>query len=310
MTDDANRWAHDEELDFGDDADAELPADPEFDAWLERSAPSINPPVGTPRAEMWDAIAAALSGHPSANEDRVVRVIPMRRRRWILPSVIAAALLVGIGVDRYLVRADLAPIARPEGTRVSAAPPRTTPSPEPRTSAPAGVPDRGTRVASTARVTQPTSQVGAPRRVDSLPMPSGRFDSIRNRAADSSSGSSHLFRLAAVQTLSQAEALLTAYRASGIAERDPAAARQLAVWGRDVLSSTRLLLDSPAGDDPSMRQLLQDLELVLVQIIRLSGAPLEESERTLIDRALRERDLLPRIRTMVPAGIAAGASSD
>jgi hypothetical protein len=119
-----------------------------------------------------------------------------------------------------------------------------------------------------------------------------------------------LYRLAAVQTLSQAEALLTAYRASGVAERDPAAARQLGRWGRDVLSSTRLLLDSPAGDDPQMRPLLNDLELVLVQIIRLSGTPLDASERALIDRSLRERDLLPRIHTAVPAGTIGTASDD
>ena len=119
-----------------------------------------------------------------------------------------------------------------------------------------------------------------------------------------------LYRLAAVQTLTQAEALLTAYRASDVTTRNPAAARQLGTWGRDVLGSTRLLLDSPAGDDPQLRPLLNDIELVLVQIIRLSGAPLDSSDRALINRAMHDRDLLPRIRTAVPAGVAGAASDD
>src|SRR5207253_5533267 len=92
---------------------------------------------------------------------------------------------------------------------------------------------------------------------------------------------SRFYRLAAAQTLTQAEALLVAYRASDVPQRDPAAARQLGSWGRHVLSSTRLLLDSPAGDDPQLPPLPDDLELVLVQIIGLSGAPLDANERKL-----------------------------
>lgn len=126
-----------------------------------------------------------------------------------------------------------------------------------------------------------------------------------------SSDPSRLYRMAAAQTLTQADALLTAYRASGAPERNPVGARQLGSWGREVLGSTRLLIDSPAGDDPQLRALLSDLELVLVQIIQLSGAQLDTSDRALIDRALEDRDLLPRIRTAVPAGVvAANAASD
>ena len=119
-----------------------------------------------------------------------------------------------------------------------------------------------------------------------------------------SAARSDLYRLAAVQTLTQAEALLTAYRAGAAGTRDDAAARQLGGWAREVLGSTRLLIDSPAGSDAQLRPLLNDIELVLVQIVRLSGTPLDSTDRALIDRALRDRDLLPRIRTAVPAGAA------
>jgi hypothetical protein len=103
--------------------------------------------------------------------------------------------------------------------------------------------------------------------------------------------------------LVQAEALLTAYRGAE-SVRDPQAMQQAARWARDVLSSTRLLLDSPAGHDPQMRTLFTDLELILAQIVQLSGTPLQARERELIDRALRDRDLLPRLRSAVPTGLA------
>jgi hypothetical protein len=111
-----------------------------------------------------------------------------------------------------------------------------------------------------------------------------------------------LYRLAAVQTLGQAEALLTAYRAGGTSLPRDASTLQLGSWAREVLGSTRLLMDSPAGTDPQLRPLLNDIELVLVQIVRLSGSPLDSTDRALIDGALRDRDLLPRLRTVVPSG--------
>ena len=232
-------------IDFGPDADVVPPPDAAFDAWVENLGPALNAPGQTPRADMWDAIQAAQKTARDAQAGRIAGVTPLRKH-WRLLSVIAAALLLGVAIDRFALR-DAAP----------------------------------TMTATTAP---------APSPVDS---------------ADPS----RLYRLAAAQTLTQAEALLTAYRAGGVASRDPDAARQLATWGRQVLGSTRLLIDSPAGTDPRLRSLLDDLELVLVQIIQISGAPLDPDERALIERALEERDLLPRLRNAVPAGNIGAASS-
>jgi hypothetical protein len=116
-----------------------------------------------------------------------------------------------------------------------------------------------------------------------------------------------IYAAAAVQTLSQAEALLVAWRVD--APRDTATARQLGRWARDVLGSTRLLLDSPAASDPRLRELLDDLELVLAQIVQLSGAPLTAEERALLEGSVKARDLLPRIRSAVPAGLAGSSST-
>jgi hypothetical protein len=41
---------------------------------------------------------------------------------------------------------------------------------------------------------------------------------------------------------------------------------------------------------------------VLVQIIQLSGGKPDATDRDLVEGALEQSDLLPRIRTVVPAG--------
>jgi hypothetical protein len=67
----------------------------------------------------------------------------------------------------------------------------------------------------------------------------------------------------------------------------------------ELLSRTRLLLDSPAAADPSMRSLLDDLELVLAQVVRLQNNHTSRTELDLINRALEQRDVIPRLRTAV-----------
>lgn len=66
----------------------------------------------------------------------------------------------------------------------------------------------------------------------------------------------------------------------------------------DLLLTTRLLLDSPASADPRFRTLLEDLELVLAQVVRLQSAESSE-ELELIRQALEQRDVLPRLRSAV-----------
>jgi hypothetical protein len=68
-----------------------------------------------------------------------------------------------------------------------------------------------------------------------------------------------------------------------------------------MLSTTRLLLDSPAAEEAKNRRLLEDLELVLVQIVNLApnaGA----ADRGSIERTLENGQVMTRLRTAVPAG--------
>jgi hypothetical protein len=67
----------------------------------------------------------------------------------------------------------------------------------------------------------------------------------------------------------------------------------------ELLTRTRLLLDSPAANDPSMRSLLDDLELVLAQVVRLQNNQMSRTELDLINRALEQRDVIPRLRNAV-----------
>jgi hypothetical protein len=67
----------------------------------------------------------------------------------------------------------------------------------------------------------------------------------------------------------------------------------------ELLGRTRLLIDSPAASDPRMRDLLEDLELVLTQVVRLQNNTTSRTELDLISRALEQRDVIPRLRTAV-----------
>ncbi len=66
----------------------------------------------------------------------------------------------------------------------------------------------------------------------------------------------------------------------------------------ELLTRTRLLIDSPAANDTQMRALLEDLELVLAQVVRLQDGH-DRTELDLINRALEQRDVIPRLRTAV-----------
>lgn len=109
------------------------------------------------------------------------------------------------------------------------------------------------------------------------------------------------YQVAVTQHLDRAETLLTSFRTQ---PADGAPDPQLALYARELLSSTRLLLDSPAGDDPQVAALLGDLELILAQIARLSGPSTEERE--IIQDGMNRTAVLPRLRATTSGPTAAG----
>ncbi|MDQ3242252.1 MAG: hypothetical protein M3Q09_00770, partial [Gemmatimonadota bacterium] len=106
------------------------------------------------------------------------------------------------------------------------------------------------------------------------------------------------YQVATIRHLADAEALLTSF---SLETRDQKMDAQLAGWAKGLLSNTRLLLDSPAGEDARRARLLEDLELVLAQIVQLSPAA-AASERELIQGSINNGQVMTRLRTAIPAG--------
>lgn len=103
------------------------------------------------------------------------------------------------------------------------------------------------------------------------------------------------YEVATSRYLGQTAALLTALPSEGGTSEMNG---QFSSQARDLLQTTRLLLDSPAGDDPELRALLSDLELVLAQVAGLRSAR-DREELDLITGALEQRDVLPRLKSVV-----------
>ena len=97
------------------------------------------------------------------------------------------------------------------------------------------------------------------------------------------------------ELLSRSVVLLSALRSS---DASGALAAQMSAQATRMLGTTRLLLDSPAASDPRMHTLLLDLEMTLAQVARLQPAR-GTTELTLINEAVVERDMVPRIRSAV-----------
>jgi hypothetical protein len=101
-----------------------------------------------------------------------------------------------------------------------------------------------------------------------------------------------VYRVAAVDYLERTDTFLALFRSDaplGLVDAD------VADWAGELLSTARLMLDSPAGNDPQLRQLFQDLELVLVQINQYASQQ-SDDELDLIEEGLEEQDLMLRLR--------------
>lgn len=114
-------------------------------------------------------------------------------------------------------------------------------------------------------------------------------------AVDTSTTGDNAFRVAAAQYLGQSEVFLTMFRADlkqGVVDQSASNRAQ------ELLSTNRLLMDSPASQDPKTKSLLQDLEVVLAEIAQMTDQT-DKSEADLIDEGLEQGGLLSRIRTAV-----------
>lgn len=98
------------------------------------------------------------------------------------------------------------------------------------------------------------------------------------------------YRIAAASHLERTETLL-----ASLSVGRPGGVREISSWARELLTDTRLLLSSPAAQDPATRRLLEDLELILAQVAGIPETRADQ-EVELIHEGINQSDVLLRLR--------------
>lgn len=277
-----------------------------FEDFLKQAAPHYNaPPAHIPRDDMWSAIQAQRAGPRVVYGGGSPLRAPARRFGsgiWIGAAAAAALFLAtGVGIGRWSA-------SRSPSSSITAVNPPTGLPPvsteDPATNAGSG------NVEVAPSQTEGTGSVASAPGAGSRSAGASQLESRENgtrvvgNGTSSNSGSSSAYQLTALRHLSEAEALLTSFRTHSNSDQQMDA--QLGTWARQLLSNTRLLLDSPVASDPQRRPLLEDLELVLVQIVQLSpGSTVQD--RDLIEKTLQQDHVMTRLRTAIPAGAQRGS---
>ena len=264
----------------------------ELDELVDAAARDYNRPGVTPREEMWQRIRAQRD---AARPEVHVVAFTAGRRRWGLGAAAAAVLVLGVALGRGYERlfgdrqesaavSDVHPvITDSSGLQVADAVPRD--SLPPRADVLPEIGAAGRTTAARDRVDRPSS----PRTAPSLAAVPDRSAPRENLT----------YRLAVLQHLAGTEAMLTSFRAS--AKRGDVDA-ELTRWARSLLTTTRLLEATAGAQDPSMKRLLGDLELVLLQIAQYTTAgPRSAEELELIEHSIERRGVIGKIRTTIPA---------
>ena len=258
----------------------------DFDELLRRVASDYNKPGDVPRDQMWAEIR-------SRRVERAVVEPPQstHRRVWYIPAAVAATLILGIAIGRVYERVTAKPnehgvlAVRPESGAVVAARPPVTDSVD-------------TTDSASSSPIAPRRQTGNSKRLPSTEPSTTAPPSTRSQPYVGNS-SSMAYRLAVVEHLAGTEAMLTSFRAA--AKRGEVDA-QITTWARNLLTTTRLLQSSAAQEDPTMKRLLDDLELVLVQIAQYTSAGSHHAEELeLIEHSIERRGVIGKLHTNIPA---------
>ena len=258
----------------------------DFDEMLHDVARDYNRPSDVPRERMWSAIQTARARRTHTP------VAPWRTRRvWLVPAAAAAVLLIGIAIGRAYEHWSAAPNARAVATTKpdSVATPTQAPVKEP-----PGMPNAVADATHRADTIPPE----APRSTPNAPRSTPKAQRSTHSEPFAGNSASMAYQLAVVEHLAGTEAMLTSFRA---AARHGEVDAQITAWARNLLTTTRLLQAS-AADDPTMKRLLDDLELVLVQIAQYrSAGPHRAEELELIEHSIERRGVIGKLHTNTPA---------
>ena len=239
--------------------------DDRIDEIIRSAADDYNSPPATPRDEMWAAIQAARSAPGPRLHVTTGGAAPLGgyatsrsyagKYAW-LGAAAAAVLLVatGVGIGRWTSAngetdrrvAGVPSLIAPAVTRDTIVAPDDRSAPDTRSVAAAS--ESRLQVAELPAATRTHDEIrrnpvvtgnGELRRVvngqenDRTPAPDRSVQTVS-------------YQVATQQHLQDAEVLLTSF---SIESRDERMNSQFAGWAKSLLSNTRLLLDSPAGDD-------------------------------------------------------------
>jgi len=261
----------------------------ELDDLIDAAAREYNRAGATPREVMWERIRARRE----ATREADVTPIEKHRRRWPIILAVAAVLVFGVFLGRGYER--LARDRAPSGEIAKAAPPDSSDTTR---LADVTTNDSASRAPSSdlaVGATPGTSRsIGVPRPRPTAPLaPSDVPDgAARNNLA---------YRLAVVEHLSRTEAMLTSFRSEA---RHGSVDAELTKWARDLLTTTRLLEATAGAQDPTMKRLLGDLELVLMQIAQYTNAGTRSAEELeMIEHSIERRGVIGKLRTTIPARV-------
>lgn len=248
----------------------------DFDELLRSAARDYNRPGDVPRERMWTEIRAARARRATVSAQPV-----KKHRLWFVPLAAAAVLVIGIAIGRAY-----------DNWRTQTGPINVVEAP--------ATPQR----APTVPKIDTTRHIdSAPRATRHTPHAAENAVAVAHNAPRShpfnGNDASMAYRLAVFEHLAGTEAMLTSFRAA--AKRGEVDA-QITTWARNLLTTTRLLEASAAQEDPTMKRLLDDLELVLVQIAQYTSAgPHRAEELELIEHSIERRGVIGKLHTTIPA---------
>lgn len=270
-------------------------SDDRLDDIIRNAARGYHVPNTPPRDEMWARIEQAR------RQAGVVALRHRHRAAWLWPIVgVAAVLAIGFGIGRVFERTHTqSVVARGSDSARDTSAQATLPALATTDSTPA-IPEAPSSVRHDALPN--AGQPDVRRRDVAERAPSVR--SSPNASAlsheDATSNEGLAFRLAVLQHLAGTEAMLTTFRTE--AKSGDVDAR-LTSWARNLLRTTHLLqASSVASNDPTLKRLLDDLELVLLQIAQYTTkSPHRAEELELIERSINKRGVMAKLRATNPA---------
>lgn len=247
--------------------------DDQMDELLIQGARDYNEPNAVPRDEMWARIA-------EARRAAAPKAAPNKTWRWVgIAAAAAIVLAAGITIGRRLERV-------PAGTQNIA-------------KAPAAL-DSQTPVV--AKNETPTNDTVIPQLRDETRNTDKRVSELAANDRAPSNGantnSDLAYRLVMLRHVAGSEAMITAFRASA---RRGEVDKQIADWARELLVTTRRLEASPVSQDPTMKRLLDDLDLVLMQIAQYATrGTVNTEELDLIEESINKRGVIAKLRSTLP----------